>query len=153
MARKRFVETLRFYNLLDVLTFLPDDCVTEPYYFKGVETFDFFCNILRKNNPLKFVVRFYQKELVKRNSFTNTFCKMEMDFDLSVVNMLLFDSQIEFFSDFIKVCCRSSEQLKTLLTDVFKYESDSIVKECAAGASYSIEKFCTYVGTKYGLSF
>lgn len=126
MARRKYVEKVRFYDLLDTLTQLADNCSTEPYYFKEYTNIDVLLVVTRINDPFKFVFKFFQKPLVCRNSFSSTRLLYQLETDESTFQMVLFDPQVVYIQDFLNFL-RSVEtngELKKLFDDLLELDID-----------------------------
>lgn len=127
MARRKYVEKVRFYAFLDTLTQLADNCSTEPYYFKEYASIDALLVVTRINEPFKFVFKFYEKPLVCRNSFSSTRLMYQLETDESTFQMVLFDAQVVYIQDFINFLksVETNGELKKLFDDLLEMDIDS----------------------------
>lgn len=110
--RKRYVERLSYYKLLEELNQLPDETFLTPLFIEKIDDeklkfVDYFVVIQRSNldhfsHPFEsFVFRFYYKSKNERISISSRFgCEIEMrDFELT---NFCFNSKILTVSDFFR---------------------------------------------------
>jgi len=140
--RKRYVEKLSFYKLLEELNQLPDETYLAPLFIDKIDDnklqyVDFFvvvqrCNLDHFGHPFEsFVFRFYFKSKNERVSIASRFgCEIEMrDFDLT---NFCFNSKILTVSDFFRAAFSNVVEYEDALSKVQHSDNESfaLIQTC-----------------------
>lgn len=131
--RKKFVETVSYYRLLEELSVLPLGSPTSPYYYKKkfdyIDVYVSFCNdeideefgfsSLKKRVIFAFFS--WKPKDVRRSSLVRQICQLKCEYSdfLSVV----FEPQVRTISDFLSILSFKYTELSTALEDVCKFDT------------------------------